>query len=388
MKKSIKYVSTMVLCSSIITGALHMPSVSYAATKQVGDTANSVNDAKLITEFQQELQQHLNNRETNITIKYKTKHANVQEVLDTLVQAYNQTLEKDEYLKYNVSSTKFSIRGVPGNYSFTLNISYRETKEQSQYVMKQAKSIVNSIITAGMDENEKVKAIHDYVVKHVSYDTSLQSYTAYDALANRTAVCQGYALLTYQLLKEAGIQSHIVTGTGNGQSHAWNLVNIDGKWYHLDTTFDDPVPDKQGRVMYSYFNMSDEQMSKDHQWDRSKYPVANTNYYNELTTKIKAGNKKSSIYQQILKDTNLVYLAPEFGAEDYKQLKQKLQQKFTSKQEKIELCYHQTVDKTMQDVKKVLNEISWPKGAKQVSYQVAPYQAQAGSSLLTITFAY
>lgn len=388
MKKSIKYVSTMVLCSSIITGALHMPSVSYAATKQVGDTTNSVNDAKLITEFQQELQQHLNNRETNITIKYKTKHANVQEVLDTLVQAYNQTLEKDEYLKYNISSTKFSIRGLPGNYSFTLNISYRETKEQSQYVMKQAKSIVNSIITTGMDENEKVKAIHDYVVKHVSYDTSLQSYTAYDALVNRSAVCQGYALLTYQLLKEAGIQSHIVTGTGNGQSHAWNLVNIDSKWYHLDTTFDDPVPDKQGRVMYSYFNMSDEQMSKDHQWDRSKYPVANTNYYNELTTKIKAGNKKSSSYQQILKDTNLVYLAPEFGAEDYKQLKQKLQQKFTSKQEKIELCYHQTVDKTMQDVKKVLNEISWPKGAKQVSYQVAPYQAQAGSSLLTITFTY
>ncbi|WP_440603676.1 transglutaminase domain-containing protein [Bacillus sp. GB_SG_008] len=388
MKKSIKYVSTMVLCSSIITGALHMPSVSYAATKQVGDTANSVNDAKLITEFQQELQQHLNNHETNITIKYKTKHANAQEVLDTLVQAYNQTLEKDEYLKYNISSAKFSLRGLPGNYSFTLNISYRETKEQSQYVMKQAKSIVNSIITTGMDENEKVKAIHDYVVKHVSYDTSLQSYTAYDALANHSAVCQGYALLTYQLLKEAGIQSHIVTGTGNGQSHAWNLVNIDGKWYHLDTTFDDPVPDKQGRVMYSYFNMSDEQISKDHQWDRSKYPVANTNYYNELTTKIKAGNKKSSSYQQILKDTNLVYLAPEFGAEDYKQLKQKLQQKFTSKQEKIELCYHQTVDKTMQDVKKVLNEISWPKGAKQVSYQVAPYQAQAGSSLLTITFAY
>ncbi|ENQ3079815.1 transglutaminase domain-containing protein [Bacillus sp. WLY-B-L8] len=387
MKKSVKCITTIALCSSIISGTLHMPSVSYAATKQVTDNG-SVSDAKLIAAFQQELQQHLNNHETNITIAYKTKNSNIKEVLNTLVQAYNQTLEKDQYLKYNVSGTKFSIRGVPGNYSFTVNISYRETKEQSQYVMKQAKSIVNSIIKVGMDQNEKVKAVHDYVVKNVSYDTSLRSYTAYDALAKHSAVCQGYALLTYQLLKEAGIQSQIVTGTGNGQCHAWNLVNIDGKWYHLDTTFDDPVPDKQGRVTYSYFNMSDEQMSKDHQWDRSKYPVANTSYYNELTNKIKAGNKKAPVYQQILKDTNLVYLAAEFGAENYNQLKQKLQQKFTTKQEKVELRYHQTVNNTMNDVKKVLNEVAWPKGAKRVSYQVAPYQAQNGYSLLTITFSY
>ena len=214
--------------------------------------------------------------------------------MDQLYGEFNKIVDADEYVKYNVASTRYSIKGMPGDYTFTLQVKYRESKEQTQYVKAQAKSIVGSIVKLGMDEHEKVKAIHDYVVKHVSYDTSYQAYTAYEALANRSAVCQGYTLLTYELLKEAGIQNHIVTGTGNGQAHAWNLVNIENKWYHLDTTFDDPVPDKAGRATYSYFNMSDEQLSKDHEWDRSKYPAATTSYFGELTNKIKLVAQKLS----------------------------------------------------------------------------------------------
>ncbi|TKI96509.1 peptidase, partial [Bacillus cereus] len=166
------------------------------------------------------------------------------------------------------------------------------------------------------------------------------------------------------------------------------LVNIENKWYHLDTTFDDPVPDKAGRATYSYFNMSDEQLSKDHEWDRSKYPAATTSYFGELTNKIKAGSSKTVVYEQMLKETNLQYLSAEYGAENYNEFKQKLQQQFAAKPEKVEVRYKQSMDGTMQDIKKVLNEINWPKGAKRVSYQVAPYSALAGYSLATITFTY
>ncbi len=152
--------------------------------------------------------------------------------------------------------------------------------------MKQAKAIVSSIIQVGMDDHEKVKAIHDYIVKHVSYDTSYKAYTAYEALVNRSAVCQGYALLTYQLLKEAGIENHFVTGTGDGQPHAWNLVKIENKWYHLDTAFDDPVPDEQGRVTYSYFNLSDEQIAEIMNGTEVTIRKLTTNYYDTLTSKI------------------------------------------------------------------------------------------------------
>ena len=386
MKKANKYLKTAVLCSTILVGGLQIPTVSYAATNQ--KIVAPQGDAKLLQGFQQEIKKRINNREGNITVTYKTKSKNIKDVMNTLVKEYDKVVNSDEYLKFNIASTNYSISGVPGNYTFILNIKYRESKQQTQYVKTQAKSIIKSTVKPGMDGHEKVKVIHDYVVKHVSYDTSYKAYTAYEALANRSAVCQGYTLLTYQLLKEAGIESRIVTGTGNGQAHAWNLVKIEGKWYHLDTTFDDPIPDKPGRVNYSYFNMSDEQLGKDHKWDRSKYPKASTFYYNELTNKIKIGGPKKAIYQKLLKDTNLIYLSAQYKADNYNDFKKKIQQQFTSKPQKVEVLYKKSMDGTMQDVQKVLNEISWPKGAKRVSYQIEPYNAQKGYSLAAITFTY
>ncbi|MCW1242004.1 S-layer homology domain-containing protein [Bacillus pretiosus] len=343
-------------------------------------------DAALLAAFKDEVQKRINVYETNITLPYKTKNGNQEEVMKTLFNAYKEVASKNEYTNYNRSNVSYGISGSPGNYTFTLKITYRETKEQTEYVMKQAKAIVSSITQVGMDDHEKVKAIHDYVVKHISYDTSYKAYTAYEALVNRSAVCQGYTLLTYQLLKEAGIENHFVVGTGDGQPHAWNLVKIENKWYHLDTTFDDPVPDEQGRVTYSYFNLSDEQIARNHEWNRNDYPQATTNYYSTLTNKITAGSTKTPAYQQILKDTKLNYLGNEYIANNYNEFKNKMQQRYNEKSPKIEILYKQSMDGALQDVKKVIGEIGYPQGANRVSYKAEPYNAKEGYSLVTITF--
>ncbi|HFR4184883.1 TPA: S-layer homology domain-containing protein [Bacillus cereus] len=343
-------------------------------------------DAALLAAFKDEVQKRINTYETNITLPYKTTNSNTKEVMNTLFNAYKEVASKNEYTNYNRSNVSYGLNGSPGNYTFTLKITYRETKEQTEYVMKQAKAIVSSITQVGMDDHEKVKAIHDYVVKHISYDTSYKAYTAYEALVNRSAVCQGYALLTYQLLKEAGIENHFVVGTGDGQPHAWNLVKIENKWYHLDTTFDDPVPDEQGRVTYSYFNLSDEQIARNHEWNRGDYPQATTNYYSTLTNKIAAGGTKTPAYQQILKDTKLNYLGNEYIANNYNEFKNKMQQRYNEKSPKIEILYKQSMDGALQDVKKVIGEIGYPQGANRVSYKAEPYNAKEGYSLVTITF--
>ncbi|MZE19363.1 S-layer protein, partial [Bacillus anthracis] len=342
-------------------------------------------DAALLAAFKDEVQKRINTYETNITLPYKTTNSNTKEVMNTLFNAYKEVASKNEYTN-NRSNVSYGLSGSPGNYTFTLKITYRETKEQTEYVMKQAKAIVSSITQVGMDDHEKVKAIHDYVVKHISYDTSYKAYTAYEALVNRSAVCQGYALLTYQLLKEAGIENHFVVGTGDGQPHAWNLVKIENKWYHLDTTFDDPVPDEQGRVTYSYFNLSDEQIARNHEWNRGDYPQATTNYYSTLTNKIAAGSTKTPAYQQILKDTKLNYLGNEYIANNYNEFKNKMQQRYNEKSPKIEILYKQSMDGALQDVKKVIGEIGYPQGANRVSYKAEPYNAKEGYSLVTITF--
>ena len=354
--------------------------------KKPAVAVQNTGDAALLAAFKDEVQKRINAYETNITLPYKTTNSNTKEVMNTLFNAYKEVASKNEYTNNNRSNVSYGLSGSPGNYTFTLKITYRETKEQTEYVMKQAKAIVSSITQVGMDDHEKVKAIHDYVVKHVSYDTSYKAYTAYEALVNRSAVCQGYALLTYQLLKEAGIENHFVVGTGDGQPHAWNLVKIENKWYHLDTTFDDPLPDEQGRVTYSYFNLSDEQIARNHEWNRGDYPQATTNYYSTLTNKIAAGGTKIPAYQQILKDTKLNYLGNEYIANNYNELKNKMQQRYNEKSPKIEILYKQSMDGALQDVKKAIGEIGYPQGASRVSYKAEPYNAKEGYSLVTITF--
>ncbi|WP_434610825.1 S-layer homology domain-containing protein [Bacillus paranthracis] len=354
--------------------------------KKPAVAVQNTGDAALLAAFKDEVQKRINAYETNITLPYKTTNSNTKEVMNTLFNAYKEVASKNEYTNNNRSNVSYGLSGSPGNYTFTLKITYRETKEQTEYVMKQAKAIVSSITQVGMDDHEKVKAIHDYVVKHVSYDTSYKAYTAYEALVNRSAVCQGYALLTYQLLKEAGIENHFVVGTGDGQPHAWNLVKIENKWYHLDTTFDDPLPDEQGRVTYSYFNLSDEQITRNHEWNRGDYPQATTNYYSTLTNKIAAGSTKTPAYQQILKDTKLNYLGNEYIANNYNELKNKMQQRYNEKSPKIEILYKQSMDGALQDVKKAIGEIGYPQGANRVSYKAEPYNAKEGYSLVTITF--
>lgn len=126
--------------------------------------------------------------------------------------------------------------------------------------------MVAQVVTDGMSSYDIAKALHDYLVLNCAYDMRLYSgnmpqtsYTAQGALMDHTAVCSGYAK-AYELLMEiAGIPCEYVSGYATG-GHAWNLVEIDGEWYHVDTTWDDPIPNREGYVRYDYFLKSDSYM--------------------------------------------------------------------------------------------------------------------------------
>lgn len=108
-------------------------------------------------------------------------------------------------------------------------------------------------VSEDMSDIEVALALHDYLVRELDYDYQselavsngeLEDFpeadcTAAGALLNRTAVCQGYAQAYSNLLQRWGIESYIVTS--RPMNHSWNLVCMDGKWYHVDVTWDDPV---------------------------------------------------------------------------------------------------------------------------------------------------
>ncbi|MCK8487172.1 transglutaminase [Paenibacillus sp. MBLB2552] len=244
-------------------------------------------------QLQTKLAEGMEARSTTITLKYKGSTKNLEKQLK---QAVNEALDADPYTKYIVDRYVYSWRGTSGSAKITLQVHYRETAQQTAYVRQRVKEILKQLIEPGMNTHQKIKAIHDYVVVNLKYDTDLQKYTAYEGLKTGEAVCQGYALLTYELLKEAGIENRLVEGTAGDQLHAWNLVRLDNRWYHLDTTWDDPVPDVPQRVNYTYYLRTDEQMRKDHIWVAAHYPLASVPYLTTLQKLIEAGGAKMETY--------------------------------------------------------------------------------------------
>ncbi|WP_411349050.1 transglutaminase domain-containing protein [Paenibacillus sp. WLX2291] len=290
MKRSSHLWAKTLLAGTLLFAGLPLVAphqAAYAATTQI--TATSQSDVA------DQLYQALMNRDAQTTISYKGTTTGLKAMLQ---DAFEQALEKDPYTHYILDSYGLNWRQSSSAAKVTVQMNYRETAAQTAYVQSQVKQILSTIITSGMNDHEKVKAIHDWVVRNVKYDETYTRYTAYEALHDGTAVCQGYALLTYELLRQSGIQNLIVEGTAGGELHAWNLVNLDGTWYHLDTTWDDPVPDQGNYVQTSYYLLTDSQMKQDHNWTKT-YPAASTTYQNTLSKLVAAGGDKTSVYQQL-----------------------------------------------------------------------------------------
>ncbi|QAY68126.1 transglutaminase domain-containing protein [Paenibacillus protaetiae] len=160
---------------------------------------------------------------------------------DELPAKIKEAIAKDDYIRYTLASYVYTIRSAGGRSTIHVEARYRETKAQTAYVKAQVKQWISRLVKPGMNDHQKVKVIHDWIVSHVEYDQQLKKYTAYDALTSGYAVCQGYSLLGYRMLQEAGLTALIAEGKVNTGDHAWNMVKLDGKWYHLDLTWDDPV---------------------------------------------------------------------------------------------------------------------------------------------------
>ncbi len=128
-----------------------------------------------------------------------------------------------------------------------------------------------------MTRVEAVKALHDYLVLELKYDESFQviSHSPEGVMKNRTAVCDGYAR-TFRLLSILlDIDCKVISGTAKGEAHAWNLVRMEDGWYHVDVTWDDPLPDVEGKVGYLYFLKNDADMAKTHVWESEISCTAN-----------------------------------------------------------------------------------------------------------------
>ena len=209
--------------------------------------------------------------------------------IQTQAIAHTGVPDEGDYIRFHL---KGSSGGSAKNnktkktVTFTITMIYMTDAVLEEQMDSAVAEAMSRIAPEGKSDYEKIRTIHDFVVSNVTYDYShlddpdyLLQYSAYAALIQGTAVCQGYASLTYRLMLMAGIDCRVITGTAGKDLHAWNIVRLNGKYYFLDTTWDDSYQN------YSYFLKCS---FSDHTIEDSflhgffdQYPLAETDYRKE-----------------------------------------------------------------------------------------------------------
>lgn len=321
-------------------------------------------------------------RASSVTLSYKGTKTSLNRDLNRAIDA---ALASDDYLHYIVKSyaTSAVISGTSG--TITVKWTYWESLAQTKQVEQKVAQALGQILTKSMNDHQKAKAIHDWIVTKLAYDTTLVSHSAYDGLSKGRTVCQGYALLTYEMMKQAGIPVRIVEGSSRGQSHAWNLVQLGGRWYHMDTTWDNPVPDVKGRVVYNYYNVTDAQLRADHSWRAANYPKAVTSYDATLKHLKTSDASRAAFYDKLYLDMGFAYLEADYTVTTLQALKDKIGAAIERGETSVVLRYTRGASLTS-DMKKALSAQT---GITRYGYTYEPFaRTTANDMLVRLTLVY
>ncbi|MGN0203131.1 MAG: transglutaminase domain-containing protein, partial [Coprococcus sp.] len=239
--------------------------------------------------------------------------------------------EEGDYLKWQYGGWTADINFNQENgiyyMTFTYTYTYYTTIEQEEAVDEKMNEVLTQLDVEGKRDYVKVRAVYDYICEHVTYDNDNKNnkdyklqYTAYGALIDEKAVCQGYAVLFYRMALELGIDSRLIAGTGNGESHGWNIVELEGLYYNGDTTWD------AGEEEYDYFlkceaNFKGHERNEEYTTDdfNKAYPMAAEDYVDageEPDQELIGAPSITSVYSRVQESVKITW-TPVEGADGY-----------------------------------------------------------------------
>lgn len=224
------------------------------------------------------LRKQMVSRETEITLNFPASWFDSHKdelywdlLYDAMKCDESSTGQDGDALIYGFAGCRLSYSNA-GYIQYTM--SYHSDAEQEAKLTAAVAEAMTTLQLNGLSEAKKIIKIHDYICNHVDYaynSKEEQIYTAYGALCTGKAVCQGYAVLFYRLCREAGLSVRIISGTGNGGAHEWNIVRIGSKYYNVDCTWDG-----QNAATYNDFLLKSEADFSNH--TRESWKVAGSHY--------------------------------------------------------------------------------------------------------------
>lgn len=203
-----------------------------------------------------------------------------------------------------------------------------ETAEHFARVDKRVNEI-RGLLAKGSSDLDKALIMHDLLVYEGEYDydrlvngtVPSDSYRSAGILMDGLGVCQSYAYAFMYFMMLEGIECHVTRS--DAMAHAWNIIKIDGEYYHVDVTWDDPTPDKLGKARHYHFLLSDEAVatargtssSRHRGWDRTDLVCDSKKYDDAYWTDIDSRIIAEGGYSYYVKGENVYKKDTKTGAE-------------------------------------------------------------------------
>lgn len=188
------------------------------------------------------------------------------------------------------SPSRKIITGIRFYYDNTLS------SDAYQRRVKETNAAIEALVakTKGMNDFEKALYVHDYIILNCEYDLDLlnlikaegtldgevysERYTEYSVLVNGTGICGSYALAYRAVMNACGVECLYLSS--KAMNHAWNMIKLDGKWYHVDCCWDDPTPDRYGEAWRIYFLRTDDEIMElnHYSWTPNEYKATSSKY--------------------------------------------------------------------------------------------------------------
>ena len=259
-------------------------------------TRNTADDS-IVSQTAENIRAHLLKRHNSFVIRLLPNEAKKYNIpikeLPSKIIALSCTIKKPfinndyDYLYRTVRGISCQILSTLFMIQLSYDIEYLTTYDQEEKISNYLGKLFADRDAYSITQPEKkVKFAYDYIVSTVKYDNENKMHSAYNALIDKKAVCEGCALLFYRFMAMFGIPCRIITGKGMRESHAWNIVKLGDFWYNIDVTWDlykNPMQRSLG--LYNYFLVGEDHF-KDHLRDayfesmdfKNQFPISKMDY--------------------------------------------------------------------------------------------------------------
>ncbi|MBQ9767495.1 MAG: leucine-rich repeat protein, partial [Lachnospiraceae bacterium] len=262
--------------------------------------------------------------------------AEVEGIINSAFEHTGVPNEGDYLLANKVGQTVSFETGTDENGDYTTitaDINWISSAEQEAEVDAAVETILNELDLWNKTDYEKIKGAYDWITENVDYDydwddtepdPNYHKHSTHAAIIDKEAVCQGYATLYYRFMLELGIDCRYISGTAGyvePESHAWNIVRLEDKYYNMDPTWDRDLMGHYRMFLCTESNFTEHIRDSEYATAEfyEKYPMAVVPYVFNVT----ASGKLSNGMEWVLDgDTGTLTVAgkgaiPSYGSPSY-----------------------------------------------------------------------